>query len=175
MWIERLLRSLTAALALVCVMPVAASAQTRPNHVKTVGPWEIVQWVRDTAVARCTLIRDKKPADGPGYGFLIDKQGLLLSVESGAWQLTPNTKVNATLTPADAKARSRTALPVSTARANIELKDDRTLLSELQRADRLDVQIGRVKVTLPFDDFNAARVVFESCVMTLGKTVSVAR
>lgn len=156
-------------------MPVAAAAQTRPNHVKTVGPWEIVQWVRDATVVRCTIIRDRKPADRPGYGFLIDKQGLLLSVETGAWQLTPNAKVSATLMPADAKARNATALPVSAARANIELKDDRTLLSELQRADRLDVQIGHVKVTLPFDDFNAARVVFESCVMTLGKTVTASR
>ena len=171
MWIERVL---IAALA-VCALPVAASAQTRANHLKTVGPWEIVQWVRDTKVVRCTIIRDKKPADGPSYGFLIDGEGLLLSVESSAWRLTPNAKVGATLTPAAAKTRNLTALPVSAGRANIELKSDRTLLSELQRADRLDVQIGGAKLTLPFDDFNAARVVFESCVMTLGKTVSAAR
>ncbi len=67
---------------LVACIPAAASAQTRPNHQKTVGPWEIVQWVRGTTVTRCTLIRDRKPANAPSYGFLIDNQGLLLSVEA---------------------------------------------------------------------------------------------
>ena len=77
---------------------------------------------RDAKVARCTIIREKKPADGPSYGFLIDGEGLLLSVESSASQPKPNAKVGATLTPADAKVRNLAALPVSATRANVELK-----------------------------------------------------
>lgn len=157
---------------LVACIPAVASAQTKPNHQKTVGPWEIVQWVRGATITRCTLIRDKKPANAPSYGFLIDSQGLLLSVETTAWQLTPDAKVRARLMPAGAAARNLTVVPASAARANIDFSKDRALLGDLQRADRLDVAIGAVTVTLPFDGFSAARAVLESCVTTLGKTVA---
>ena len=43
-----------------------------------------------------------------------------------------------------------------------------TLLDALQRSEHADVQIGSTKVRLPFDDFNAARVVLEVCVQKLG-------
>lgn len=159
------------ALAALCAIPSAASAQggeTRPAGVKTVGPWEIVQWVRGRTVSRCTVIRDKRPAGVPGYGILTDREGMLLSVETNAWTLTPNGAVAVTLAPKGAAARQMTARPVSPQRANVDLGKGE-LLKVLQGEGALDVTIGAVKVSLPFDDFNAARVVFESCVLNLGK------
>jgi len=168
------MRAVIAFVLALTALPQVASAQTKPNNVKSVGPWEIVQWVRGATVSRCTVIRDKRPAGAPSYGFLIDGEGLLLSVESNAWTLTPERKVRAIATASGGAARTLDAVPVSAARANIELGKDRALLGELQTADKLEVQIGGTKVSMPFDDFNAARVVFESCVMTLGKSVSAA-
>ncbi len=127
--------------------------------------------MRGTTVTRCTLIRDRKPANAPSYGFLIDNQGLLLSVEAAAWQLTPDAKVRARLMPAGAAVRDLTAVPASAARANIDFNNDRALLGDLQRAARLDVAIGPVTVSLPFDGFGAARAVFDNCVATLGNTL----
>jgi len=165
------------ALAALCLTPGAALAQsdeTRPAGVKTVGPWEIVQWARGRTVSRCTVIRDKRPAGAPSYGILIDGQGTLLSVETNAWTLTPNVVVSATLTPKGVPARQLTARPVSPQRANVDLGKGE-LLKTLQGEAPLDVAIGAVKVTLPFDDFNAARVVLESCVLNLGKPLRAAK
>ena len=157
------------ALAALCAIPSAASAQgeTRPAGVKTVGPWEIVQWARGKTVSRCTVIRDKRPAGAPSYGFLTDREGILLSVETNAWTLTPNSAGTATLAPKGAASRQLTARPVSPQRANVDLGKGE-LLQVLQGEAPLDVTIGGVTVSLPFDDFNAARVVFESCVLNLG-------
>ncbi len=160
-----------AAVAVLGLMPAAASAQageTRPVGVKSVGPWEIVQWARGGTISRCTVIRDKRPAGAPSYGILTDREGILLSVETNAWTLTPNSTVAATLAPKGAAPRQATARPVSPQRANVDLGKGE-LLATLQAEAPLDVTIGAVKVSLPFDDFNAARVVFESCVQNLGK------
>lgn len=164
-----------AAVLIACAVPEMAAAQTRPNSVRTVGPWEAVQWVRGSTVSRCTLIRETKPADAPSYGVLVDQEGTLLSVETTAWQLTPNLAVSVTLKPQAAAMRRLMARPVSQQRANVDISKDRAMLDDLQRSDQLQVQIGAVKVKLPFDDFNAARVVLESCVMTLGKAIGAAR
>ena len=168
---RRFVMSALLALAALCAIPPAALAQggeTRPAGVKTVGPWEVVQWARGRTVSRCTVIRDKRPAGVPSYGFLTDREGILLSVETNAWTLVPNSAVTATLTPKGAAARQMTARPVSAQRANVDLGKGE-LLKMLQGEAPLDVTIGGVKVSLPFDDFNAARVVFESCVLNLGK------
>ena len=159
----------------LCLVPGAAFAQsgeTRPAGVKTVGPWEIVQWVRGRTVSRCTVIRDKRPAGAPSYGILTDREGILLSVESNAWTLTADSAVAVTLTPKGAAARQTTARPVSPQRANVDLGRGE-LLKVLQSEAPLDVTIGAVKVSLPFDDFNAARIVYESCVLNLGKELRV--
>ena len=119
MWIERLKQIVLAAL---CLMPGAAFAQsgeTRPAGVKTVGPWEIVQWARGRTVSRCTVIRDKRPAGAPSYGILTDREGILLSVETNAWTLTPNSAVAVTLARKARRhvrrrhARSRRSAPMS--------------------------------------------------------------
>jgi hypothetical protein len=167
---HRCTRARALALIIAGAIPTMASAQTKPAGVQTVGPWEIVQWASGGKVSRCTLIRDKKPAGTPDYGFLTDREGVLLSVSTKAWKLTPNAAVSVTLTPRGTPARSLRAVPVSAERANLVLgKSD--LLSTLQREMPLEVAIGDVKVSLPFDDFNAARVVFESCVLNLDKVM----
>lgn len=160
---------------IACAVPEMVAAQTKPHSVKAVGPWEAVQWVRGSTVSRCTLIRETKPADAPGYGIPVDQEGTLLSVETTAWQLTPNLAVSATLKPRAGAIRRLTARPMSQQRANVDISKDRAMLDDLQRSEQLEVQIGAVKVKLPFDDFNAARVVLESCVMTLGKATGAAR
>ena len=170
--IERFKGVVFAALCLVPGAAFAQSGETRPAGVKTVGPWEIVQWVRGRTVSRCTVIRDKRPAGVPSYGILTDRDGILLSVEANAWTLTPNSAVTVTLAPKGAAARQTTARPVSAQRANVDLGKGE-LLKVLQSEAPLDVTIGAVKVSLPFDDFNAARIVYESCVLNLGKELRV--
>ena len=91
---------------------------------------------------------------------------------ANAWTLTPNSAVAATLAPKGAAARQTTARPVSAQRANVDLGKGE-LLKVLQSEAPLDVTIGAVKVSLPFDDFNAARIVYESCVLNLGKELRV--
>ena len=163
------MRRVIASILFACASPAMASAQpTRPAGVSTIGPWEAVQWVRGRTVSRCTLIRETKAAGTPGYGFLVDREGVLLSVETPAWKLTPDVAVAATLTPQAAGIRRFSAKPVSAERANIDISKDRAMLDDLQKSERLEVQIGGVKVDLPFDDFNAARVVLEICVQKIG-------
>jgi len=117
-------------------------------------------------VHRCTLSRAKPTAEGATYGFLIDGQGSLFGVAHQSFAFTSPTKLEATLTPAGGVASKITAEPVSNIRANMTLP--RAMLDQLQTSDHLDVQMGKGKVRLPFDDFNAARVVLESCVQKIG-------
>jgi hypothetical protein len=162
------------ALIITGVAGTAACAQTKPANVQTVGPWEVVQWANGGMVSRCTVIRDQKPAGTLDFGLLTDREGVLLSVSTKAWSLTPDAPVAVMLTPRGAPTRSLQAAPVSAERANVSLGES-DLLNALQRETPLDVAIGGVKVTLLFDDFNAARIVFESCVLNLGKKLRRAR
>jgi hypothetical protein len=147
----------------------AAIAQDpRPIGVSSVGPWEIVVWGVGKRVQQCTLIRAKDAGDA-SYGFLVDKRGLVVSVESAAWKLTAGKAVPATFSPAKGKPRNLSAVPVSPARANVDLAANDQLLSDLQSSESATVKIGTVTVKLPFDDFNAARVTLEICVQSLGK------
>ncbi len=43
------------------------------------------------------------------------------------------------------------------------------MLDDLQKSEHLDLQVEANKARLAFDDFNAARVVLESCLQNLGK------
>src|SRR5262245_31360601 len=85
-------------LAALMLVPTAALAQVKPAGVQTIGPWEAVQWVNGNIVSRCTLIRDKKPAGVPDYGFLTDREGILFSISTKAWTL-PKQSVTVTVTP----------------------------------------------------------------------------
>lgn len=137
-----------------------------PAATSEIGPWEAVVWTRGQKVHRCTLSRAKPTAEGATYGFLVDTQGGLFGVAHKSFAFTSSAKLRATLTPAGGAARRISAEPVTNIRANIVLP--RVLLDRLQRSSHLDVQMGKGKVRLPFDDFNAARVVLESCVQKLG-------
>lgn len=148
--------------------PLAAqqAAPVVPAATSDIGPWEAVVWTRGPKVHRCTLARAKPTAEGATYGFLIDAQGSLFGVAHPSFGFKSAAKLEATLTPSSGEPRKIAAEPVSNIRANIVLP--RPMLDQLQRSDHLDVQMGSGKVRLPFDDFNAARVVLESCVQKLG-------
>ena len=145
---------------------VAQSEPVKPASTSDVGPWEAVIWTRGKLVHRCTLSRARNAPEGISYGFLIDREGILLGVANKAFAFTSEAPVQATLAPQSGAAQKLTAKPVSNIRANIELP--KPLLDALQRSEHADVQIGSTKVRLPFDDFNAARVVLEVCVQKLG-------
>jgi hypothetical protein len=157
-------------LACTALHASATFAQTdpvRPAATSEVGPWEAVVWTRGRTVIRCTLSRAQPTADGYSYGFLADREGLLLGVEHKSWTFASNAGLPATLTPQSGGERKLSARPATPTRANFELP--RPMLDQLQRSEHLDVQIGARKARLPFDDFNAARVVLEACVQQLGK------
>jgi hypothetical protein len=157
-------------LAAFALLPSPLAAQqpdpVRPAATSDIGPWESVIWTRGPKIHRCTLARAKPTAEGATYGFLVDGQGFLFGVAHPSFGFKSAAKLEATLTPSGGAARKIAAEPVSNLRANIELP--RPMLDELQRAEHLDVQMGAGKVRLPFDDFNAARVVLEACVQKLG-------
>ena len=144
----------------------AQGESVKPASTSDVGPWEAVIWTRGKVVHRCTLSRARNAPDGISYGFLIDREGILLGVANKNFVFKSEAPVQATLAPQSGEMRKLTAKPVSNIRANIELP--KPLLDALQRAEHADVQIGSTKARLPFDDFNAARVVLEVCVQKLG-------
>ena len=153
----------------------AAFAQldpVRPAATSEVGPWEAVVWARGRKVDRCTLARAKPTADGVSYGFLVDHE-VLFGVESRQWAFAPKARLQPTLTLQNGETRKFPAQAVSATRANITFP--RRMLDQLQRSEHLDLQIGGTKVRLPFDDFNAARVVLEICVQKLGKDYETGR
>jgi hypothetical protein len=158
-------------MALMCALATPAFAQsepTRPAATSDVGPWEAVVWTRGKIVVRCTLSRARKAPDGLSYGLLIDREGILLGVANKSFAFTSEAALSATLSPQVGAAQKLTARPVSNVRANLELSP--AVLDQLQRSDHADVVVGgRAKVRLPFDDFNAARVVLEICVQQIGK------
>ena len=151
-----------------CGLALAQGGDFRPIGVSSVGPWEIVVWGVGKRVQQCTLIRAKNSGNA-SYGFLIDQRGLLVSVESAAWKLTPDKVTPVTVSPAKGSPRSLSAKPVSATRANVDLPANDPLLSDLQVSDNATVKIGAVTLRLPFDDFNAARVTFEICIQKLGQ------
>ena len=155
------------ACALFTAPAVAQGESIKPASTSDVGPWEAVVWTRGKVVHRCTLSRARNAPDGISYGFLIDREGILLGVASRNFAFKSEAPVQAALTPQSGEMRTLTAKPVSNIRANIELQ--KPLLDALQRAEHADVQIGNTKIRLPFDDFNAARVVLEICVQKIGK------
>lgn len=158
------------ALTLLTASPALAQAPAepiKPAATSDVGPWEAVVWTRGKTVARCTLSRAKPTDDGYSYGFLADRQGILLGVARSAWGFKSEAPLPAIVKPGSGGTHKLTARPVSTARANIELPA--AVLDDLQRSEHLDLDIEDRKVRLPFDDFNAARVVLESCLQNLGK------
>lgn len=152
---------------------LAQSEPIRPAGTSDVGPWEAVVWTRGKTVARCTLSRAKPTADGFSYGFLADRQGLLLGVAHATWAYKSEAALPATLKPSSGSERKLTARPASPTRANLELPP--AVLDDLQKSDHLDLQIEANKARLAFDDFNAARVVLESCLQKLGKDYDAGR
>ena len=160
------------ALALLISLALGAPAAVAQGAVKPaatsdVGPWEAVVWTRDNLVHRCTMSRARNAPEGLSYGFLIDREGILLGVAHKNWKFASEAPVQATLAPQAGQMSKLTARPVSNIRANIELP--KPMLDQLQRSEHADVQIGDIKVRLPFDDFNAARVTLEICVQKIGK------
>jgi hypothetical protein len=156
------------ACAAFAVPAFAQGESTRPASTSDVGPWEAVVWTRGKIVVRCTMSRARNAPDGLSYGFLIDREGILLGVANKSFAFTSEAALSATLSPQVGAAQKVTARPVSNVRANLELTP--AVLEQLQRSDHTDVVIGgRAKVRLPLDDFNAARVVLEICVQKIGK------
>lgn len=154
-------------LGLLVLSAAAAHAQNaKPAAISTVGPWESVVWVRGGKVERCTLSRAKPLADGTSYGFLVDRE-VLFGVNNGKWTFPANARLQPLLTPSAGSAMKVVGQAVAPARANITLP--RAMLDQLQKSEHLDVEVGGNKVRLPFDDFNAARVVLEICVQKIGK------
>ena len=131
-----------------------------------VGPWQASP--ADRRVHFCTLVRIKVPDGEPSYGILVDRTGTVLSVETTAWTL-PNAPTEVTVKAAAGRERGLASTPVSSRRANIDLRRDADLLDRFQVSDHVEVRILGVTVRLPFDDFNAARVVLEACVQQIGK------
>lgn len=164
--------------AVLVVLAASASAQqpARPGPIgsSTVGPWEAVVWGIGRRVHFCTMVRVQQPAGAPSYGFLVDQRGTLFSIETDRWTLSDE-PTPVTVKPSAAAERKLTTRPVSKQRANIELNRALDLLSDFQKSDHAEVRIGEVTVRLAFDDFNAARVVLESCVQRIGKEMPQAR
>lgn len=161
------MRAPVTAFAILLWLTASAPAQNaRPAGVSTVGPWESVLWVREGKVERCTLSRAKPLADGTSYGFLIDRE-VLFGVNNAKWKFAENARLQPVLTPSAGAATKVSAEAVAPTRANITLP--RAMLDQLQKSDHLDIEIGGVRTRLPFDDFNAARVVLESCVQKIGQ------
>ena len=146
-----------------------ASRQPRAGGVSTIGPWEAVLWTAGGTVDHCTLIRAGAPAEGPHYGFLVDSEVTILSVQTTRWQLPRGPQATAVLKPASGTERRLPVKPSAPGRANIHLDQPAAVLAELQSSQHLDVRIGEVALRLAFDDFNAARVVLEACVQKIGK------
>lgn len=144
----------------------AVAQNAKPAGISTVGPWEAVVWVRGTRVERCTLSRAKPLQDGTSYGFLIDRE-VLFGVNQPKWSFPANARLQPVLTPSSGNAAKVVAEAIAPTRANITMP--RAMLDDLQKSEHLDVEIAGAKTRLPFDDFNAARVVLESCVQKICK------
>ena len=159
------------AAAAACPVAQPASAQgapIKPAAVSDVGPWEAVLWTRSGTVDHCTLSRARSAPAGVSYAWYVDGQVAILGVETSAWQLRPRENVAVVVKPQHGRERKLTAVAASPGRANLQLGRDRSLLDDLQRSEQVDVRIGAVTARLAFDDFNAARVVLESCVQKIG-------
>jgi hypothetical protein len=140
----------------------------RPIATSAVGPWEIVVWSAGRRVNHCTLVRAAPKVDEPKFGILVDHRGVVLSVDTAAWQLTPKAEVPASLAPASGRQHRVMTRPVSPTRANVAFGIDSPLLDQLQSSDYFDIRIERVTVRVATEDFNTARVVFDICVQKIG-------
>jgi hypothetical protein len=145
-----------------------ASPPVRPIATSAVGPWEIVVWGAGKRVHQCTLVRAQPKTDEPKFGILVDHRGVVLSVDTAAWQLTSKVEVLAALAPAAGGRQEMVARPVSPTRANIGFDVANPLLDRLQASDYFDIRINGVTVRVKTEDFNAARVVFDICVEKIG-------
>ncbi len=161
-----MLRILILILAVLAGASPAFAQNAKPAAVSSVGPWESVIWVRGGKVERCTLSRAKPLADGTSYGFLIDRE-VLFGVDQPKWKFPANARLQPVLTPSSGGGAKVVAESVAPTRANITMP--RAMLDDLQKSEHLDVEIAGSKTRLPFDDFNAARVVLEICVQKIGK------
>ena len=164
------------AVLLVVAAPLAAqqSPPPQPLDSKTIGSWESVTWAAARVVQMCTLVRVNVPAGEPSYGLLVDRRGVLFSVETAAWAL-PNRPTDAGIAAVTGSARVLSAVPVSPRRANIDITRYPDLLGEFQRTERVEVSILGVTVQLAFDGFGAARAALGTCVQQLGKEPAPAR
>src|SRR3954467_12839397 len=82
-----------------CASAAVAQGPVKPAATSDVGPWEAVVWTRDGLVHRCTLSRARNAPDGISYGFLIDREGILLGVTHRNFSFKSEAPVQATLTP----------------------------------------------------------------------------
>ncbi len=163
--------ALSAAFSIQFSTPAAAQGgppPVRPIATSAVGPWEIVVWGAGKRVHQCTLVRAHPKADEPKFGILVDQRGVVLSVDTAAWQLTSKVEVAAALAPASGRRHEMVARPVSPTRANIGFDVANPLLDQLQASDYFDIRINGVTVRVRTEDFNAARVVFDICVEKIG-------
>jgi hypothetical protein len=166
-WNEHVRHILFLPLAILLWATPCVAQNARPAAVSTVGPWESVMWVRGGKVERCTLSRAKPLDDGTSFGFLIDRE-VLFGINNAKWSFPVNARLQPMLTPSAGSAVKVVAQAVAASRANITMP--RALLDVLQKSDHLDVEVGGNTVRLPFDDFNAARVVLEICVQKIGQS-----
>jgi hypothetical protein len=121
----------------------AQSESVKPASTSDVGPWEAVIWTRGKVVHRCTLSRARNAPEGISYGFLIDREGILLGVANKSFAFKSQAPLQVTLAPQSGGERTLTAKPVSNIRANIEMP--KPLLDQLQRSEHADVQIAAPK------------------------------
>ena len=121
----------------------AQSEPVKPASTSDVGPWEAVIWTRGKLVHRCTLSRARNAPEGLSYGFLIDREGILLGVTNKNFAFKSEAPQQATLAPQSGAHRSSPRVLCLNIRANIELP--KPLLDALQRSEHADVQIGRTK------------------------------
>jgi hypothetical protein len=146
-------------------------ARLRPIGVSTVGPWEVVMWGAARRINYCTLVRVATPISIATYGVMVDNEAMILSVDTGAWQLTPRTTPQLTLALSSGEEQQRTGTVVSARRINVVYAADNDLLDQLQSSTYVDIRVDGQSVRLPFDGFATARQVFDICVQRIGGEV----
>jgi hypothetical protein len=175
---EAVMRRCLISFALLGVTASAFAQQSRPQiqplAASSIGPWEAVVWGAERRVHFCTLVRTKVPVGEPSYGILVDRTGTVFSVETDAWTL-PNAPTEVTVKPSAGRDLRLAATPVSSRRANIDLRRDADLLDQFQASDQVEVRILGVTVRLAFDEFSAARLALAGCAQQIGQELQADR